>query len=150
MPTYYEDIEVGDTQSFGNRTISKDEIVEFAEQYDPQTYHVDEDAAEDSIFGELIASGWHTAALCMREFVEHVADDAWLGARGIDELRWIKPVKPGDTLSVTVEVVDKRPLEDDSSIGHVDTRLTAYNQDDEAVITWIGLGIVERTGVDGS
>lgn len=150
MPTYYEDVEVGDTYSFGDQTISKDEIIEFAEQYDPQTYHVDEEAAEDSLFGELIASGWHTASLCMREFVENVADEAWLGARGIDDLRWIKPVTPGDTLSVTVEIVDKRPLEDDPTVGHVDTRLTAYNQDDEAVITWIGLGIVARRDTDGS
>lgn len=150
MATYYEDIEVGDTHSFGDRTISKDEIIEFAEQYDPQTYHVDEDAAEDSMFGELIASGWHTASLCMREFVENIADEAWLGARGIDELRWIKPVTPGDTLSMTVEVVDKRPLEDDPTVGHVDTRLTAYNQDDEAVITWIGLGIVARRDAERS
>ncbi|AHF99817.1 acyl dehydratase [Halostagnicola larsenii XH-48] len=150
MPTYYEDIEVGDTYSFGDRTISKAEILEFAEQYDPQTYHVDEEAAEDSLFGELIASGWHTASLCMREFVEHVADEAWLGARGIDDLRWIKPVTPDDTLSMTVEIVDKRPLEDDPTIGHVDTRLTAYNQDDEAVITWIGLGIVARRDSDES
>lgn len=150
MPTYYGDIEIGDTYSFGDRTISKDEIIEFAEQYDPQTYHVDEEAAEDSLFGELIASGWHTASLCMREFVENVADEAWLGARGIDDLRWIKPVTPGDTLSMTVEIVDKRPLEDDPTVGHVDTRLTAYNQDDEAVITWIGLGIVARRDTDGS
>lgn len=150
MPTYYEDIEVGDTYSFGDRTISKDEIIEFAEQYDPQTYHVDEEAAQESLFGELIASGWHTASLCMREFVENIADEAWLGARGIDDLRWIKPVTPGDTLSMTVEVVDKRPLEDDRTVGHVDTRLTAYNQDDEAVLTWIGLGIVARRDADGS
>lgn len=149
MPTYYEDIEVGDTYSFGDRTISKDEIIEFAEQYDPQTYHVDEEAAQESLFGELIASGWHTASLCMREFVENIADEAWLGARGIDDLRWIKPVTPGDTLSMTVEVVDKRPLEDDPTVGHVDTRLTAHNQDDEAVLTWIGLGIVARRDADG-
>ena len=147
MPDYYEDVEVGDTREFGERSVTKEEIVEFAEKYDPQPFHVDEEAASETIFGGLIASGWQTAAICMRLFVDNMADEAWVGARGVDELRWIRPVRPGDTLSVEVEIVEKRPDETNPGLGRVHTRLTAYNQDDEAVISWIGLGMVERREV---
>ncbi|WP_436901887.1 MaoC family dehydratase [Halovenus halobia] len=144
MTRYYEDYEIGDTRAFGERTVSKEEIIEFAEKYDPQPFHTDEEAAKDTMFNGLAASGWHTAAICMRMYVEHMIDDASQGARGVDELRWIKPVRPGDTLTAESEVVDKYPDEDNPYIGYVDSRLTAYNQDDEAVISWIGLGIIER------
>lgn len=148
MPTYYEDFDVGDTREFGERTVTKGEIVEFAERYDPQPFHVDEEAAAESMFGGLIASGWHTAAICMRMFVDNMADEAWLGARGVDDLRWIRPVRPGDTLSAGAEVVGKRPDEENPHVGYVDSKLTAYNQDDEPVISWVGLGIVKRRTVD--
>lgn len=148
MPTYYEDFDVGDTREFGGRTVTRDEIVEFAEQYDPQSIHVDEEAAAESMFGGLIASGWHTAAVCMRMFVDNMADEAWLGARGVDDLRWIRPVRPGDTLSATVEVVGKRPDEENPQVGYVDSKLTASNQDGEPVISWVGLGIVKRRDAD--
>ncbi|WP_254768901.1 MaoC family dehydratase [Salinilacihabitans rarus] len=144
MPKYFEEYAVGDVSEFGERTVTREEIVSFAERYDPQPFHVDEEAAAESMFGGLVASGWHTAAVCMRMFVEHMADEAWLGARGVDRLRWIQPVRPGDTLSATAEVVDRRPHEDDPTVGHVDTKLTAYNQDGEAVLSWVGLGIVRR------
>ncbi len=144
MTRYYEDYEIGDTREFGERTVSKKEIIEFAEKYDPQPFHTDEEAAKDTMFNGLAASGWHTAAICMRMFVEHMIDDASQGARGVDELRWIKPVRPGDTLTAESEVVDKYPDEDNPYIGYVDSRLTAYNQDDEPVISWIGLGIIKR------
>ncbi len=144
MPRYYEEYEIGDTREFGERSVSKEEIIEFAEKYDPQPFHTDEEAAKDTMFNGLAASGWHTAAICMRMFVEHMIDDASQGARGVDELRWIKPVRPGDTLTAESEVIDKYPDEDNPYIGYVDTRLTAYNQDDEAVISWIGLGIIKR------
>lgn len=144
MPTYYEDYEVGDTEAFGERTVTKEEIIEFAEKYDPQPFHTDEEAAKETMFGGLAASGWHTAAICMRMYVDHMIDEASQGARGVDKLRWIKPLRPGDTLTAEVEVIDKYPDEDNPHIGYVDTKLTAYNQDDEAVISWIGLGIVDR------
>lgn len=144
MPTYYEEYEVGDTREFGERTVTKEEIIEFAEKYDPQPFHVDEEAAKESMFGGLIASGWHTAAVCMRLYVDNQMDDASQGARGVDELRWIRPLRPGDTLSVTTEIIDKYPDEDNSTIGYVDSKLTATNQRDEPVISWIGLGIIER------
>ncbi|MXR51923.1 acyl dehydratase [Halovenus sp. WSH3] len=144
MPRYFEEYEVGDTWEFGERTITKEEIIEFAEKYDPQPFHTDEEAAKDTMFGGLAASGWHTAAVCMRMYVDHMIDEASQGARGVDELRWIKPVRPGDTLTAEVEIVDKYPDEDNPQIGYVDSKLTAYNQNGEAVISWIGLGIVDR------
>ena len=144
MTRYYEEYAVGDSWEFGEETVTKDEIIEFAEKYDPQPMHVDEEAAEESMFGGLIASGWQTAAICMRMFVEHRIDEASKGARGVDELRWIRPLRPGDTLRAHAEVVDKYPDDENRDIGYIDTKLTAYNQNDEAVITWIGLEIVER------
>lgn len=144
MPKYYEDYEVGETEGFGERTVTKAEIIEFAEKYDPQPFHTDEEAAKETMFGGLAASGWHTAALCMRMYVDHMIDEASQGARGVDKLRWIKPLRPGDTLTAEVEVIDKYPDEDDPHVGYVDTKMTAYNQDGEAVISWIGLGIVDR------
>lgn len=144
MTRYYEDYEIGDTWEFGERTVTKEEIIDFAEKYDPQPFHTDEAAAEDTMFDGLAASGWHTAAVCMRMYVDHMIDDASQGARGVDELRWIQPVRPGDTLTAESEVIDKYPDEDNPYIGYVDTRLTAYNQDDEPVISWVGLGIIKR------
>lgn len=147
---YYEDIEVGDVREFGEHTVTKAEIIEFAEKYDPQPFHVDEDAAEESAFGELIASGWHAAAICMRMLVDGpLGEQASMGARGVDELRWHRPVRPGDTLSVRTEVVDKRPSGSAPDRGYVDSRLTGLNDDDEPVISWIGLGMVGRRPDDG-
>jgi acyl dehydratase len=143
MVDYFEDIEVGETRTFGEYTLSKEEIIEFAEQYDPQPFHTDEAAAKESKFDGLAASGWHTAAACMRLLADNIGDRAMAGARGVDELRWIKPARPGTTLTVELEVVDKYPA-DDPEIGNVDNRMTAYDQDGEAVITWVGLAMVER------
>ncbi|NUC71490.1 MaoC family dehydratase [Haloterrigena sp. SYSU A558-1] len=146
---YYEDIEVGETQEFGEYTVTKEEILEFAERYDPQPFHTDEEAAAESAFGELVASGWHTASICMRLLVDgSIRDQASMGARGVDELRWNRPVRPGDTLSVRTEVVDKRVSESDPERGYVDSRLEGINQHDEVVISWIGLGMVERRTPD--
>ncbi|NUB92595.1 MaoC family dehydratase [Haloterrigena sp. SYSU A121-1] len=146
---YYEDVEIGDTREFGEYTVTKEEILEFAERYDPQPFHTDEEAAEESAFGELVASGWHTASICMRLLVDgSIQDQASMGARGVDELRWNRPVRPGDTLSVRTEVVDKRVSESDPKRGYVDSRLEGINQHDEVVISWVGLGMVERRNPD--
>lgn len=142
---YYEDIEIGDTEEFGEYHVTKDEILEFAERYDPQPFHTDEDAAEDSAFGELVASGWHTAAICMRMLVDGpIQDRASMGARGVDELRWKQPVRPGDTLSIRTEIVDKRVSESAPERGYVDSLLEGVNQDGDVVISWIGLGMIAR------
>ncbi|AFZ73270.1 MaoC family dehydratase [Natronobacterium gregoryi] len=142
---YYEDLKVGDTQEFGEYHVTGEEIVEFAEQYDPQPFHVDEEAAEESAFGELVASGWHTASMCMRLLVDGpLSEQASMGARGVDELRWKKPVKPGDTLSARTEVLDKRVSESDPRRGYVDVRFEGRNQHDEVVVSWISLAMIER------
>lgn len=141
---YFEDIEPGDVTELGETTVTREEIISFAEQFDPQPFHVDEEAAAESIFGGLIASGWHTAAVCMRLYVEALEDVASQGARGVDELRWVRPVRPGDTISGTVEVLETRPHEDHETLGHVRSRLTGTNQRGETVITWVGLGLVRR------
>ena len=141
---YYEDIDVGETDEFGEYQFEKTEMIEFAEKYDPQSFHTDEEAARDTAYGELIASGWHTAAVCMRMLVDgYVHDQASIGARGVDELRWRKPVTPGDTLHLRVEVVDKRRSESDPRRGYVDNRMEGVNQDGEIVISWVGLGMME-------
>lgn len=142
---YYEDIEVGETQEFGEYHVTKEEIIEFAERYDPQPFHVDEDAAAESAFGELVASGWHTASICMRMLVDGpIQDRASMGARGVDELRWKRPVKPGDTLSIRTEILDKRVSESDPRRGYVDSRLEGITQNGDVVISWIGLGMIAR------
>ena len=140
---YYEDIEVGDTDEFGEYHVTKEEIIEFASKYDPQPFHTDEEAAKESAFGELVASGWHTAAICMRLLVDNMMDKrASMGARGVDELRWRQPVRPGDTLHIRTEVVDKRRSESDPGRGYVDNKMEGLNQDGEVVISWVGLGMV--------
>ena len=145
MTRYFEDFEIGDVyEPDGRYEVTEAEVVEFAEQYDPQPFHLDEGAAEASLFGSLSASGWHTAAMCMRLLVDGVLDEASMGARGIDELRWNRPVHPGDTLRIEVEVLDKRPSESRPEMGHVRTALTGYNQDDESVIEWVALGMFRR------
>ncbi|MFC7157558.1 MaoC family dehydratase [Halomarina halobia] len=141
---YYEDVEVGETEEFGEYQFDKEEIIEFAEKYDPQPFHTDEEAARESVFGELVASGWQTAAVCMRMLVDgYLRDQASMGARGVDELRWLKPVKPGDTLHIRAEIVDKRLSESNPHRGYVDNKMEGVNQDGEVVISWIGLGMME-------
>jgi acyl dehydratase len=145
MARYFEDIEIGDVYRLDGRyEVTKDEIVEFAEQYDPQPFHLDEEAAAESLFGSLAASGWHTASMCMRLLVDDFLDEGSMGARGIDELRWKRPVHPGDTLRVELEVLDKRVSESRPEMGHVRTKLVGYNQDEEVVIEWIALGMHRR------
>jgi acyl dehydratase len=146
---YYEDLEVGETQEFGEYHVTKEEIIDFAERYDPQPFHVDEDAAEDSAFGELVASGWHTASMCMRLLVDGpIQDRASMGARGVDELRWKQPVKPGDTLSIRTEILDKQVSESDPTRGYVDSRLEGITQDGDVVISWIAHGMIARRNPD--
>jgi acyl dehydratase len=142
---YYEDVKIGDTEEYGERVVTNDEMVEFAEKYDPQPFHVDEEAARESFFGELIASGWFTAAVVMRMTVEHgIGDRASMGALGVGDLRWHRPVYPGDTLSVRDEVVGKEPR--DEKTGLVRYEKKVLNQDDEVVMSMEPLVLFERRG----
>lgn len=142
-PTHYEDFAVGDTFEFGNRTVTKAEIIAFAEQYDPQPFHVDEAAAEDSLFGELVASGWHTAAMTMRLLVDHrLADSGAMGAVGVDELRWPEPVRPGDTLSVRTTVTATEPVDDER--GYVDFEVTSTTDAGDVVLSMVPRVVWQR------
>jgi len=146
MPRYYEDLETGDTYALeGRYEVDREEITAFAEQYDPQPFHLEEAAAADSVFGGLVASGWHTAAMCMRLVVEDFLDpETSMGASGVADLEWIEPVRPGDTLRVEIEVLETRPSENRPEMGHVRMKLTGYNQHDDAVIEWVSDGMVRR------
>ncbi|MFC6873385.1 MaoC family dehydratase [Halobellus marinus] len=131
---YYEDFEVGETRTFGGYTITESEIIEFGEQFDPQPYHTDPEAAEESMYGGLIASGWHTTALTMRLLTEHfTAETDFLGGTAVDELRWTEPVRPGDTLGVTTEIVAKEPSTD--RYGRVRTRIRVHTRSGDSVVT---------------
>jgi len=145
-PRYFEDLEEGLTEDCGSIEVTREEMLEFAERYDPQPIHVDADAARESMFGDLIASGWLTCALSARLLVTgHMNRNATLGGRGMDDVRWHQPVYAGDTLSVTVELVEKR-AGDNPAFGHTRARVTTTNGDGETVLTMDGLGLVEKRG----
>ncbi|QZX99339.1 MaoC family dehydratase [Halobaculum rubrum] len=138
MPVYYEDVEVGAVETHGDYEVTREEVLSFAERYDPQWFHTDPDrAAEESPYGGVIASGWHTAAMTMRLLVEGtLADAATVGAKGVDELRWPVPVRPGDTLRIENEVLETVPERPER--GLVRARTRTFNQDDERVFSMIG------------
>lgn len=145
MPNrYYEDFTVGDSYDLSTAQLSEAEIIAFAEKYDPQQFHVDPEAAEETQFGSIFASGWHTASVCMRLFVEGVLQEtAVVGGVGVDELRWRTPVYPGDELNVTATVAEKE-LWDDTN-GLVTFALEARNQRDEQVIYFKDLALLEQS-----
>ena len=133
---WFEDIHAGDVVEVGPITITQEEIVEFASRYDPQPFHLDPEAAARTPFGGLIASGWHTAALFMGMLVPAVMlDSAALGSPGIEELRWLAPVRPGDTLRGRSTVLDTRPSETNPGRGTVFTLGEVLNQDGVVVMT---------------
>jgi len=142
---FFEDFRPGDETGTRSLTVTKEEILSFARQFDPQPFHVDEEAARQSPYGGLIASGWHTAALCMRLIVELLGSGSGsLGSPGVDELRWLKPVRPGDELSVHVEVLEAIPSRSKPDRGLIKLRYTTRNQNGEDVMTMIALGLVLR------
>lgn len=147
MTLFFEDFEVGRTQEAGSRTVTREEILDFARKFDPQPFHVDEEAARRSQFGGLIASGWHTAALCHGILVEEFlgSDSGSMGSPGVDELRWLRPVRPGDTLTVSTEVVAVTPSRTKPG-GLVKLRYVMRNQNGEAVMTMIASGFFRRRG----
>ena len=142
---YFEDLEVGTKSSFGHYEVTREEVLEFASKYDPQPFHLDDEAAAQTFFGRLSASGWHTCAMTMRMIVEQFKEQqtASLGSPGIDQLRWLKPVFPGDTLRVEAELIEKRQSKSKPSMGFTKSRQTVYNQHDEPVLEMIGNGITQ-------
>lgn len=143
MSEYFEDLDVGETDAFGRYEVTEDDVVAFGERFDPQPFHVDEAAARDSMFGGLVASGWHTASMTMRMLVDgSLAASRALGAVGVDELRFREPVRPGDVLGVETEIVDKEPWDEDRGLVH--DRVVTTNQDGEEVLSMVGLVLWER------
>ena len=138
MPRYLEEYRVGHIERFGSYEVTREEVIEFASRYDPQPFHLDDEAASaNPIFGRVAASGWHTAAMTMRMLVDHNKDNevTTAGSPGIDELRWLRPVYPGDTLRAESEVLDVRPLKSRAGLGAVKSRTTVFNQHGETVMT---------------
>jgi len=144
MTIFFEDLSVGAEWTSDDYEISQAEIIEFAEQYDPQWFHTDpERAAEESIYGSLIAAGFHTAAISTRLFVDcFLSDTATLGGKGIDKLRWHEPVRPDDRLSIHAEVLEME-IETDSR-GLADIRIETSNQEGDVVFSMIALVMFAR------
>jgi acyl dehydratase len=145
---YFEDVTVGTKSAFGSYTVTREEVVAFAERYDPQAFHLSDEAAAETHFGRLSASGWHTCAMTMSMLVGHLkaSEQAGLGSPGLDELRWLKPVYPGDTLRCESEVLDKRASNSRPEMGSFRSRMTVFNQDDVAVLTFISIGLIRTRG----
>lgn len=142
---YWEDYEVGKTYPLAGRTVSEAEILDFARQFDPQPFHIDPVAAKQSMFGGLIASGWHTCALMMRLMTDHYLNpETSLGSPGVDEVRWPKPVRPGDTLTGEMRVLDKRESRSKPWLGLVVNEASLRNQHGEVVLTLRATQLVRR------
>jgi acyl dehydratase len=142
---YLEDFKPGDAFAFGRHTFTREEIIAFARQYDPQPFHVDEDAARRSIYGGLIASGWQTVGVTFRLAVEAlIGRVASMGSPGVDEVRWLRPVRPGDTITARAEVLEVRPSASKPDRGIVRMRYETANQRGEAVLTMVGVQLVGR------
>lgn len=142
---YFEDYVEGDVHRFGTIVVEADEVIAFAKRFDPQTMHTDPKAAKSGPFGGLIASGWHTAGLMMRLYVEHyLTHVASLASPGLDELRWLKPVRPGDTLSVRVTVLKTVPSRSKPDRGAVTSFVEVINQTDEVAMTLKVVNIIAK------
>ncbi len=139
---YFEDFKVGETLEMGRRLVDKDEVIAFAKDFDPQPFHVDEEAARKSFFGGLIASGWHTVAMVMRMMCDsYLLDSASLGSPGVDNVKWLKPVRPGDTIRAMRTILEARASKSKPEVGIVKSRWEVYNQNDELVMTMEGYGM---------
>jgi acyl dehydratase len=143
---YFEDLEIGAETYFGSYEVTREEVLEFARKYDPQPFHVSDEAAAKTHFGRLAASGWHTCAMTMAVIARKVvdSDQAGLGSPGIDELRWLKPVYTGDTLHVRGTIVDKTPSRSRPEMGSFRTETIVTNQDDVPVMRFTSIVLISR------
>jgi acyl dehydratase len=148
MPEHtFEDFEPGQVYELGSKVVAEDEIVAFARQFDPQPFHLDPEAAKDSVFGGLIASGWHTGAMWMRLHVDSLLGGAsGQGSSGIEELRWLAPVRPGDTLSGRLIVLEVTSSESHPERGTIRIRGEMVNQDGVTVMSMVSRGRFARRG----
>lgn len=139
---YFEDYKVGESFEYGDYTVTEEEIIEFASRYDPQSFHVDPVAARESVFGGLIASGWMTGSVMMRMAVDHlISPVSSMGSPGIDQLRWLRPVRPGDRLRVRATVLASKRSQTKPDRGVIELLQEAINQDDEVVMSIRGWGM---------
>ena len=150
---YYEDIEVGVVRRFGSKQVTREEVIDFAAKYDPQPFHIDDEAAANTHFRRLSASGWHTGSMAMRMMVDNMKEheQAGLGSPGIEDLRWLAPVYPGDTLRCETEVLEKRRSASRPEMGLFKSRLTVFNQHDAPVMTMVSTGLIrvrDEAGTD--
>jgi acyl dehydratase len=142
---YWEDFPVGMVREFGAMTLTKEEILRFGKQYDPQPFHVDEEASKQTVFGGLIASGWQTCAAAMRMMCdEYLLDSASAGSPGVEVIRWTAPVRPGDTLRLRLTVLEARVLQSKPHIGLVRNKWEMFNQKNEQVMQMEAYGMFVR------
>ena len=142
---WWEDFPVGRVREFGAATLTREAVIAFARDFDPQPFHLDDAAAEASLFGRLSASGWHTCALAMRMMCDaYLLESSSLGSPGVDHLRWLKPVFPGDTLRMRMEVLEARPMNSRPDVGLLRTRWEVINQGGDLVLTMEGWGMFRR------
>lgn len=151
MPTiqyyfdYFENIDPGAVFDLGSRMVSEEEILAFAREFDPQPFHIDPDAAAQSIFGGIIASGWHTCSLTMRLMVDNfLSRAASLGSPGVEQIRWLRPVRPGDTISARIVVLEVRASQSKPDRGAVRMRTEVTNQHGELVMSMESTGLIGR------
>ena len=147
---YFEDLEVGAETDFGSYDVTREEMLEFARKYDPQPFHLSDEEAAKTHFGRMSASGWHTAAMTMAVIARYVVKhrQAGLGSPGIDELRWRKPVYPGDTLHVRGKIIEKTPSRSRPEMGSFRTHTTVTNQHGEPVMTFTSIVLIRRRPSD--
>ncbi len=145
---YFEDLEVGAKAAFGRYEVTREELIEFASKYDPQPSHLSDEAAAQTHFGRISASGWHTCAMVMRMLVDNITErkQAGLGSPGLDELRWLKPVYPGDTLRVESELLSKKQSQSRPEMGSFKSEFRVFNQDDVVVCTMKSIGLIRVRG----
>jgi acyl dehydratase len=143
---YFEDLVVGTETRFGSYDVTREEVLEFARKYDPQPFHLSDEEAAKTHFGRLAASGWHTCAMTMAVIVRHIGRDeqAGLGSPGIDELRWLKPVYPGDRLHVSGRILDKTPSRSKPDLGSFRTETQVVNQDGVPVLRFVSIVLIRR------
>jgi acyl dehydratase len=147
---YLEDLELGVTRYFGSYEVTREEVLEFARKFDPQPFHLSDEAAARTHFGRIAASGWHSCAMTMAVLVRASSEEqlAGLGSPGVDELRWLKPVYPGDTLHVSTTMLETRPSRSRPEIGSARGEVVVTNQHGEPVLRFISIGLVRRRPAD--
>jgi acyl dehydratase len=143
---YFEDLEIGAETVFGTYEVTREEVLEFARKYDPQPFHLSDEEAAKTHFGRIAASGWHTCAMVMAVIARYVVahEQAGLGSPGIDELRWLKPVYPGDTLMVRGTILEKTPSRSKPDIGSFRTQTDVTNQNGVTVLRFISIVLIRR------